>query len=91
MVHIDKLLSSEQLQQIHDLLQEGNFIDGRLTAGTFAKIVKHNNQLDGSTDIAHQIQTIVHEAITENDLFQAVAYHDHPLFPLYHLQLANLL
>ncbi|MFN7715756.1 MAG: Fe2+-dependent dioxygenase [Pseudanabaenaceae cyanobacterium] len=74
MVHIDKLLSPEQLQQIHDLLQEGNFIDGRLTAGTFAKIVKHNNQLDGSTDIAHQIQTIVHEAITENDLFQAVAY-----------------
>ncbi|MFZ4667197.1 MAG: Fe2+-dependent dioxygenase [Prochlorotrichaceae cyanobacterium] len=72
-VHIDRVLSPEALHRILDLLRHAKFIDGRLTAGTFAKIVKHNDQLDRETDLAKTIETTIHQAIQQNTLFQSVA------------------
>ncbi len=72
-VQIDQVLSSEALYRIIDLLHHAKFIDGGLTAGTFAKIVKHNEQIDRATDIAETIETTIYQAIVQNALFQSVA------------------
>ncbi len=72
-VQIDQVLTSDTLHTIHGLLRQAEFVDGKLTAGTFAKVVKHNDQLNSTTDIAKAVKTTVSEAIQKNALFQAVA------------------
>ncbi|MEB3290388.1 MAG: Fe2+-dependent dioxygenase [Leptolyngbya sp.] len=72
-VCIDSLLSSADLATIHDLLQTAEFVDGKLTAGTFAKTVKHNDQIKGDSDIAQAIRNLIQPALLKNPLFQAIA------------------
>jgi PKHD-type hydroxylase len=73
LVCIDPLLTPEDLATIHDLLQSAEFVDGKLTAGTFAKTVKHNDQIKGDTDTAQTIRHILQTALLGNPLFQAIA------------------
>lgn len=68
---IDKVLTSEELEKIHLTLQDAEFIDGKLTAGTHAKEVKENYQLKGNSDAAKEVKTIVYQALKRNSLFQA--------------------
>lgn len=68
---IDHVLTSEQLDKIHCILKNAEFVDGKLTAGTYAKTVKNNYQLKGETDAARKAKKIVHDAIAHNPLFEA--------------------
>ncbi|MEY3299941.1 MAG: hypothetical protein RLZZ597_3201 [Cyanobacteriota bacterium] len=72
-VCIDPLLTPENLATIHDRLESAEFVDGKLTAGTFAKTVKHNDQLKGDTDAAQAIRNIIQPALLGHPLFQAIA------------------
>jgi PKHD-type hydroxylase len=72
-VCIDPLLNPDDLTTIHQLLQQAEFVDGKLTAGTFAKTVKHNDQLKGNTDTAQKVRAMIQEALLNNPLFQAIA------------------
>jgi PKHD-type hydroxylase len=72
-VQIDQVLTPETLQTIHHFLQQAEFVDGKLTAGTFARVVKHNDQMNGDTDIAKTVTRTISQAIQHNALFQAVA------------------
>ncbi|MBW4660383.1 MAG: Fe2+-dependent dioxygenase [Drouetiella hepatica Uher 2000/2452] len=68
---IDNVLTPEDLKHIHLILKDAEFVDGKLTAGTYAKAVKANHQLKGDTDVAKEIRAIVHQALKQNSLFQA--------------------
>ena len=68
---IDQVLTTEQLDHIHDLLKNAEFVDGKLTAGIYAKTVKQNSQLKGDTDIAKEVKAIAKGALQQNALFQA--------------------
>ncbi|MCT7986246.1 Fe2+-dependent dioxygenase [Laspinema sp. A4] len=68
---IDQVLNPEQLEEIHRLLKEGEFVDGKLTAGRYAKTVKDNVQLKGDTEVAQKVREIVQTAIAQNPLFKA--------------------
>ncbi len=68
---IDQVLNPEQLEEIHRFLKEGEFVDGKLTAGRYAKTVKDNVQLKGDTEVAQKVREIVHTAIAQNPLFKA--------------------
>lgn len=72
-VCIDSLLNPDDLTTIHQQLQQAEFVDGKLTAGTFAKIVKHNDQLKGDTDTAQKVRNLIQEALLNHPLFQAIA------------------
>lgn len=72
-IEIEQVLSAEQLTTVQDLLSQAEFVDGKLTAGTFARGVKHNQQLDGSTEIAKTLRELLHQAIQENALFRSLA------------------
>jgi PKHD-type hydroxylase len=69
---IDNVLTPEELDDIYQNLKEAEFVDGKLTAGVYAKIVKHNQQLEGNTEAAESVKAIVNQALKRNALFQAV-------------------
>ncbi len=72
-VEIDQVLTAEQLASLHALLSQAKFVDGKLTAGPFAQAVKHNQQLDGTSEIAKTIRESLEEAIQGNALFRSLA------------------
>lgn len=67
---IDNVLTAEDLEQIHLHLQDAEFVDGRLTAGIYAKTVKENYQLKGDSGKAIEVKAIVNRALKQNALFQ---------------------
>lgn len=72
-VEIDWILTTEQLATLQNLIDQAEFLDGKLTAGTFARSVKHNQQLDSSTEISKRIRQLIHQAVEENLLFRSLA------------------
>jgi PKHD-type hydroxylase len=72
-VEIDQVLTAEQLASLYALLSQAKFVDGKLTAGPFAQAVKHNQQLDGTSEIAKTIRESVQEAIQGHALFRSLA------------------
>lgn len=66
---IADVLEAEELAQIRSILSEAEFIDGKLTAGWHAKLVKHNQQLK-SGSIQTQLTQKVKDALLQNALFQ---------------------
>jgi PKHD-type hydroxylase len=71
MLIVDDVLTIEELDEISHRLKQAEFVDGKLTAGIYAKTVKHNQQIQSNTDVAENIQTLVHQALKRNALFQA--------------------
>ena len=70
---IANVLTAEELTRIEALAQAGKFIDGKLTAGWYAKQVKQNQQLSGKSDSYAALTEIVMSALRRNELFQMAA------------------
>ncbi len=70
---IDHVLSSAELAELHQLLQEGQFVDGKLTAGSYAKVVKANEQWQSDLEVKQKAEALVLSALQRHPLFQAVA------------------
>lgn len=72
-VRISDLLNPEELEHLRRYLAAAEFIDGKLTAGWHAKLVKQNQQLAkaGRTD---ELKQIIQKALKRNALFQAIAF-----------------
>lgn len=70
-LHIEQVLSSEELERIVIKLKNAEFIDGAATAGWHAKQVKHNTQLKAHDPLTQELQGIVNQALQCNGLFQA--------------------
>ena len=69
-IAIENLLTAEELDFIASKLEYAEFVDGKLTAGWFAKTVKNNTQLSGETEAVKDLRTIVIKALKRNKLFQ---------------------
>jgi PKHD-type hydroxylase len=65
---ISDLLPPEELKEITTILETAEFVDGKLTAGWHAKLVKHNQQLKGKS--ATQLKAKIETALINNALFQ---------------------
>lgn len=70
---IGDLLNHETLQQVRDCLAELPYSDGRATAGWHARLVKQNEQADGSHLMARQAESLIRSALEQNSLFQSAA------------------
>ena len=53
---IADVLSSDELTEINSILSKAEFVDGKLTAGWHAKLVKNNQQLKGGTSQTKALQ-----------------------------------
>lgn len=70
-IAIENVLTAEELDFIASKLKDAEFVDGKLTAGWFAKTVKNNTQLAGNAEAAKDLKTIAIKALKRNRLFQA--------------------
>jgi PKHD-type hydroxylase len=66
---IPQVLSPEVRQSLKQVLDQAEFIDGKLTAGWHAKLVKNNKQLPQSQ--AETLKQQVSKALNDHPLFQA--------------------
>jgi PKHD-type hydroxylase len=73
LVIIPAVLSHSQLQQVRSLLDNGQFVDGRLSAGTSAQRVKNNEELNAGAGQMEQLNKLVMGSLVQNPLYQAAA------------------
>ena len=67
---IDDVISPDEIAEIRQILDRAEFIDGKLTAGWHAKLVKNNQQLKIGTS-QKELQAKICRALTKNALFQS--------------------
>jgi len=67
---IDDVLSSDELQLIHSSLANAEFVDGKLTAGRYAKQVKENQQLSTKDAVAKSVKETVTKGLYRSQLFR---------------------
>lgn len=67
---VPALLKPEEVLNIKKLISESEFVDGRSTAGSSARAVKNNFQLEADHDNTKAIQKIILNAIDDSPLIQ---------------------
>lgn len=70
---IPDLLTSTQVQQCRQALEQADWADGKATAGHLAQRAKNNRQLPPDNPVAKQIGNLILDALGNNPLFMAAA------------------
>ena len=73
LVAITSLLDAAQLSQVRSAIEEGEWRDGRVTAGVQSALAKHNLQLANESEAARSAGEHVLRALAGNALFQSAA------------------
>jgi PKHD-type hydroxylase len=73
LLHIPEVLSSAELAQARALLREGQWQDGRHTAGPQAAQVKRNQQLGPSDPVSAPLQALVSQALQRHPIWFSAA------------------
>ncbi len=71
LLEIPEVLSPEQIRQVRELLSQGRFIDGRLSAGMAAKRVKHNEELGPEDRLLQPLNNIVMGSLVRHPVYQS--------------------
>lgn len=69
LLHVPKVLSPEALARCRQLLENADWQDGKITAGTQSGQVKNNRQLPEASDAAVAARALVVDALARNALF----------------------
>ena len=67
---IGNILSVEETRTVADTLERARFIDGRATAGFAARLVKNNQQAEGSDRSLEMVRKLVTERVLGNEAFR---------------------
>ncbi|HEY9738358.1 MAG TPA: Fe2+-dependent dioxygenase [Trichocoleus sp.] len=67
---IPDLLTAEELEQVTAQLSQAQFVDGKLTAGWHAKLVKNNEQISRKDDSYQVLNRIIQTALDRHPLVQ---------------------
>ncbi len=71
---IADVLSNDELTSVVAQLDNASFVDGKLTAGWHARLVKHNTQVqDDGSGLLPELQNLIQNAINRHPLFQIAA------------------
>lgn len=73
LLHVPEVLTPDQLRQCRQLLEEADWVDGRITAGYQSAKAKNNMQLPEDHPISRQIGELILAALSSNALFIAAA------------------
>lgn len=80
-LHIPNVLTTDELQHIQRLLECSEWIDGKISAGTQANLVKTNTQLSEKSEALAQIRELVALALKRHPLFISAALPLHTISP----------
>lgn len=67
---IDDLLQPEEIADLTATLATAEFVDGKLTAGWHAQLVKHNTQIGQDDPILDRLAELVRAVLNRHPLFQ---------------------
>lgn len=70
---IANVLTDDELQVIRDQLESAHFIDGKVTAGWHARLVKQNTQLPKDSPVLQEVRSRVLKAVQRHPVFQMAA------------------
>lgn len=71
LLEIPSVLNTVQLKQVKTLLDKGQYVDGKLSAGMAAKKVKNNEELSNDVNLMNQLNNIVMNTLVQHPLFQS--------------------
>lgn len=83
LLEIPGLLSAQKLQEIQQLLAQARFVDGKLSAGSAAVRVKHNQELPGDASELQRLNQLVMNPLVQHPIFQAAALPHRVAAPFY--------
>lgn len=83
LLRLANVIDQQQLQVITQALREASFVDGKLTAGTHAKRVKSNQELDRSSEAAGYLQKIIMGNLYNHAEFRTAALPHRVAAPLF--------
>ena len=70
---IPGILDTTQLKQVRALLNESQFVDGRLSAGQDARRVKNNQELEANSRHMERLNQLVMGTLVQHPVYQAAA------------------
>lgn len=73
LLHIPEVLTPDELSRLRGLVMSGNWVDGKVTAGTQSAQVKRNLQLPEESKSAEAAREIILKALNRNGLFFSAA------------------
>jgi len=73
LIHIKNVLDSHRLETIRMLLKDADFVDGKLSAGKEASLVKNNLELSPQSQLHQQLNQIVMTTLVQHSEYQAAA------------------
>lgn len=73
LIEIPEVLTKEQVRECRALLDEADWVDGKVTAGFQSGKVKENSQLPEGHPVARQVGEIILQALSRNLLFMSAA------------------
>jgi PKHD-type hydroxylase len=73
MIHVPKVLTSEQVAECRRLLDTAEWVDGKATVGEQGAIVKRNRQIAEMSPLARQLGEMVLTAVARSPLFFSAA------------------
>ena len=83
LLQIPDILGTDELQAVRTQLAGARWLDGRETAGTQARQVKHNEQLDTQGEPARALQALVLAAVQRHPVFFSAALPKRVLPPMF--------
>lgn len=70
MLIVPDVLNADEVKVVREFLEGGEFQDGRLTAGSLIRHRKDNEQIDQSSEGVGQLNQLIIEAFSRNELFR---------------------
>ena len=83
LVKIPDLLNSTQLEAVCSVLRQGNFVDGRLSAGKHARANKNNQELAPTQDTFEALNNVVMTRLVQHPLYLQTAMPARICAPIY--------
>jgi PKHD-type hydroxylase len=83
LLHVPGVLTPEELARARALLAEGEWVDGRTSAGAQAAVVKRNRQLRGGSPATEALQALVLAALQRSALWFSAALPKRILPPMF--------
>ncbi len=73
LITIDNLLDQPTLKTVREMLDQADFVDGKLSAGKEARAVKNNEELSLQSPLHQQLNQLVMGALVQNKKYQNAA------------------
>ncbi|MEE9273514.1 MAG: Fe2+-dependent dioxygenase [Robiginitomaculum sp.] len=73
LVRAKKVLTQAQVKQARDMLENAEWVDGKVTAGVQSALKKKNLQIPEDSEISLELQKIILPALAQNASFNAAA------------------